>query len=335
MKYTSRVQQVHDLLVLYLQSGQYRPGDRFLSNRGLSHRYKVSYQTADRLLRGLVSQGLLERRAQSGTYVSGKTPTLCGVALVLHPRASRADSFGAKLGATLRAALADLVGSEELLVFTDENPHPPANHLLVVWDRPQEVQMWADQGRRMILVNDHPGFGTAAQRIDSVSTDNVAGGALAADLLGRFAPEATSLVVLSGPRKDRRAADRVSGFIARRPAKVIHVEDWFSESAYAVSSRVLDAKPQGVFATNDRLAQGFVEYCRRVGKPVPPIVGFDDAPVAEQLGLTTIAIPWEDLGSGVRQIVDQRLRGHHGAPTRQTYAPTPVLRPLGLTGVHK
>ena len=331
MGYTKRVQQVHDVLVMHLQSGQYRPGQRFLSNRGLSQRYNVSYQTADRLLRDLVAQGLLQRRAQSGTYVPGQSQTLQGVSLVLHPRASRPNSFGAKLCATLQTALADVTGTDDFLIFTDENPQPPANHLLVVWDRPQQVQAWADQGRRMVLVNDHPGLGTAAQWIDSVSTDNVAGGALAADLLGRFVPGARSLTVLSGPREDRRAADRVAGFIARAPAKVIYAEGWFRESAFAVSPQVCEIPPQGIFATNDRLAQGFVEYCRESGHRIPPIVGFDDAPIADQLGLTTIAIPWQDLGKGVRQIVDQRLPGHHGAPVRQTYSPIPVLRPLGLT----
>ena len=331
MGFTARVQQVHDVLVLHLQSGQYRPGERFLSNRDLAQRYGVSYQTADRLLRDLVSRGLLQRRAQSGTYVSGEAQTFAGVALVLHPRAARANSFGAKLRATLTDALVDLPSTKVLQVFIDENPQPPTSHLLVVWDRPEEVKAWANQGRRMILVNDHPGWGVAAQRIDSVSADNMAGGALAADLLERFVPKATSLAVLSGPRHDRRAADRVAGFITRQRASVIYAEDWFSESAVAVSPQVLRTNPQGVFATNDRLAQGFVEYCRSAGHAVPPIVGFDDAPVAEQLGLTTIAIPWQDLGSGIRQIVDQRLRDHNGAPVRQTYAPTAVLRTLGLT----
>ena len=89
MAYTARVQQVHDVLAMHLQSGQYQPGERFLSNRALAERYQVSYQTADRLLRDLVTQGLLERRAQSGTYVSGEAQALRGVSLVLHPRGSK------------------------------------------------------------------------------------------------------------------------------------------------------------------------------------------------------------------------------------------------------
>ena len=163
-------------------------------------------------------------------------------------------------------------GCDDFQVFTNENPKPPANHLLVVWDRPKWVPQWADQGRRMVLVNDHPGLGTATQRIDSVSTDNVAGGALAADLLKRFSPEGTSFTVLAGPRADRRAADRVEGFVARHRAKVVYAESWFSESAFAVSQWVLDTKPQGVFVTNDRLAQGFVDYCRQAGQRIPPLL---------------------------------------------------------------
>lgn len=330
MPYSSRIQQVHDVLVIHLQSGQYRPGERFLSNRALADRYGVSYQTADRLLRGLVAQGLLERRAQSGTYVSGRFQSLEGVALVLHPRAARAGSFGAKLCATLSATLAGAVSSDALKIFTDDNPQPPANYLLVVWDRPDLVSQWAEQGRRMILVNEQPGLGAVSQRIDSVLTDNVAGGALAADLLRRFVVDGSRFTILAGPRNDRRATDRVDGFIARQSARVVYAEDWFCDSGFAAASQVIETQAQGVFATNDRLAQGFVNYCSETGHQVPPIVGFDDAPVAESLELTTIAIPWQDLAAGVRRIVVQRLRGQDGAPVRQIYTPVPVLRPLGL-----
>jgi hypothetical protein len=322
---------VHDVLVLHLQSGQYRPGERYLSNRALASRYKVSYQTADRLLRGLVDLGLLERRAQSGTYITGEIQSLEGVALVLHPRASRAGSFGAKLCATLSTALVEAVGSEALMIFTDENPQPPAGYLLVIWDRPSLVKQWAGQGRHMILVNEQPGLGAVSQRIDSVSTDNVAGGALAADLLRRFVVDDSMFTILAGPRNDRRATDRVDGFIARQSATVVYAEDWFCQSGFAVASEVVNTQAQAVFATNDRLAQGFVNFCVATGHRVPPIVGFDDAPVAEQLGLTTIAIPWHDLAAGVCQIVTQRLRSQAGAPVRQIYTPVPVLRSLGLT----
>lgn len=329
--YSSRIQQVHDVLVLHLRSEQYRPGERYLSNRALARRYKVSYQTADRLLRGLVNLGLLERRAQSGTYVSGKSQSLEGVALVLHPRAARAGSFGAKLCTTLSAALTDAVGSDALVIFTHDNPQPPAGYLLVVWDRPELVRVWAGQGRRMVLVNEQPGLGVVSQGIDSVSTDNIAGGALAADLLRRFVVDGSAFTVLAGPRNDRRATDRVAGFVERQPATVVYAEDWFCESGFAVASQVVKSQARAVFATNDRLAQGFVNYCGETGHRIPPIVGFDDAPVAEQLGLTTIAIPWHDLAAGVRQIVTQRLRSQAGAPVRQIYTPVPVLRSLGLT----
>ncbi|MEO1237952.1 MAG: substrate-binding domain-containing protein, partial [Planctomycetota bacterium] len=85
-----------------------------------------------------------------------------------------------------------------------------------------------------------------------------------------------------------------------------------------------------VFAGNDRLAEGLVSYCRKRGRRVPALVGFDDAPIAESLGLTTIAIPWEEIARGVERVVAERLRGSQAAAVRQTFVPQPVLRSLGL-----
>lgn len=332
MKYTTRVQQVRNVLALHLRSGHYRPGERFLSNRALAARHGVSYQTADRLLRDLVDEGLLERRRQSGTYVSGNPATLGGVSLVMHPRAARDKSFGAKL----RGILTDLlnsVGEEPLITLLDQDPVPPVGRVAVVWDRPDLAYDWAEQGQRVVLINDRPRLGSAAQRIDSVATDNAAGGALAADLLGRFTAWDKSLVVLAGPAHDPRAAERVAGFTARQTARVVWAADWYSECGAAAAEEVLASNPAGVFACNDRLAEGLVQACRQRGRRVPALVGFDDAPVAAALGLTTIGIPWEEIARGVQQIVTDRLRGSQAAAVRQTYVPQPILRSLGLGGI--
>mgnify|MGYP003552026228 CR=1 FL=1 len=42
---------------------------------------------------------------------------------------------------------------------------------------------------------------------------------------------------------------------------------------------------------------------------MPPIVGFDDAPIAEQLNLTTIGLPWDEMLDGVIRTAKRRLAG--------------------------
>jgi DNA-binding LacI/PurR family transcriptional regulator len=56
------------------------------------------------------------------------------------------------------------------------------------------------------------------------------------------------------------------------------------------------------------------------------VVGFDDAPVAEALNLTTIAIPWHEMVAGAVDIIRRRMNGHTGAAAKLIFAPRPVMR---------
>src|ERR1700749_2657135 len=71
-----------------------RAGQRFVSARYISQRFKVSYQTAHRLLTELKRQGLVERRAGSGSFISGQTKVLRSALLIFAGRAKRPGSFG-------------------------------------------------------------------------------------------------------------------------------------------------------------------------------------------------------------------------------------------------
>ncbi|MEP0763637.1 MAG: substrate-binding domain-containing protein, partial [Chloroflexota bacterium] len=58
-------------------------------------------------------------------------------------------------------------------------------------------------------------------------------------------------------------------------------------AAMAVAPRLFASEPDGVFCCNDRLAQGLLLAAARHGRALPHIVGFDDAPIAAQLNLST------------------------------------------------
>ena len=54
-------------------SGEFRrAGQRFVSARYLSQRFRVSYQTAHRLLTEMEGDGLIIRRAGSGSFIAGQ-----------------------------------------------------------------------------------------------------------------------------------------------------------------------------------------------------------------------------------------------------------------------
>ncbi len=65
-----RYQQVKDLIIERIASGELRPRDRVPSENELVESTGVSRMTANRALRELTSEGYVERRAGSGTYVA-------------------------------------------------------------------------------------------------------------------------------------------------------------------------------------------------------------------------------------------------------------------------
>jgi len=57
-----------------------------------------------------------------------------------------------------------------------------------------------------------------------------------------------------------------------------------------------------------------------------PVVGFDDAPVAEEPDLTTIAIPRQEMVAGAVGIIRSRIHGRAGAAAKMIFTPRPVMR---------
>ncbi|MBT7867253.1 MAG: substrate-binding domain-containing protein, partial [Opitutales bacterium] len=56
------------------------------------------------------------------------------------------------------------------------------------------------------------------------------------------------------------------------------------------------------------------------------VIGFDDAPVAEQLDLTTISIPWDELAKNVVEVAQKRISGDTSTAITRILAPRPVVR---------
>lgn len=64
-------QQLYAVLRELLRSREFAAGDRFLTERQLGERFGVSRPTANKVLAGLVSEGVLEFRRGIGTFVRG------------------------------------------------------------------------------------------------------------------------------------------------------------------------------------------------------------------------------------------------------------------------
>lgn len=327
---TEKIRLVKQRLLMRLQNGFHRPGDRFLSNRAVAELYKISYQTAHRVIDELCTEGQLERRPQSGTFVPGGVRPIVGVQLVFDARATKAWSFGAKLLEQLIRRL-DADRIDWNVAWTTEDVSAPlGDRLPVIWESRTTLAACIVARQSAVLVNDRPPAGMGALFIDSVSTDNFSGGACAAQLLAACGKARRGFAVLSGPTDDARNQGRVAGFQSVLSAAVVPARGWFFDDGYAVAEEAVRRGPAGLFCCNDQLASAVVRWCGERKISPPPLVGFDDAPIAEQLNLTTISIPWDELIDGVARVIRRRLAGDRSTSSQQIFNPRPVIRGEGF-----
>jgi len=313
-------QEAKNRLIERLEAGGLRPGSRFYSNRAVARIFGISYQTAHRLLDELVAEGRLRRDPSSGTFVAGQVDALEGVELWFHPRAKRAGSFGHRLLDSLQAGLKQ-EGIAVVVKFA-ERARPALNRYPIVWECSGALD--AMSGRYGLLLNQEAPPGMMASFVDSISIDDYSGGVAAAEWLA-LQGEHRSVSVLAGPRDDPRSRRRVEGFLSiYKDAQVQWSDGWYLEDGLRIAGRVADA--DAVFCGNDRLAEAVIQYCGSQGQVLPMLIGFDDAPVAAELGLSTIAIPWEEMARAVVQIASRRLAGEPHPASRMVIAPRPISR---------
>lgn len=324
---SARVEGVKRQLLERLENAYQYAGGRFPSARALAARYGISYQTADRLLKELVVEGHLERRAGSGTFVAAHVARSPVRALLVFPeRSRRPGSFGGEL---LNRMVAWLEGHAvpHSVVWGGGIRSVATGDYAVCWEAPPRILEQAARERRFALVlHARPEPGIQATWVDAVAVDDFSGGVCAAELLG-LAARAGRTMVVGGPEGDLRSQGRIRGFLSRVPgAEIVHSGTWFAERAQQAAERVAGSGAQAVFCCNDRLAEAVLVACRAAGKKLPRIVGFDDAPIARELGISTVALPWEDLVETAGERIMKRLAGYEGHAAQTILAPRPVRR---------
>jgi hypothetical protein len=288
----------------------------------------VSYQTAHRLLVELRAEGRLERVAASGSYVPGRKVALRGAQLVFHPRARRKGSFGAHLHAMLAAELtARGIPFVRSWPIGGAMPRLRRDYYPIFWECRAGMTAAAERRSFALCLNDRPPFGLGGSYVDAITTDDFSGGACAADLLKSRTGRNGGFAVLGGPSSDLRSQQRIAGFCAHvADARVLCADSWFVEAGLDRAQEILALRPAGIFTCNDRLAEALLLYCRKERCPVPPLVGFDNAPVSEHLRLTTIGIPWRAMVAQAAALTGVRLGGGTEPARLISLAHEPILR---------
>ena len=130
-----------------------------------------------------------------------------------------------------------------------------------------------------------------------VDFDNVAGGAMGADELGRALGGKGVVLETRGSTGSEQAQLRHKGFTEEMKAKFPDITvkslntEWVADNAYKMSLDALTQDPnvKGVFSHNDEMIRGVVSALRQTGKLTPPgdanhitVVGLDGTPLALQ-----------------------------------------------------
>jgi LacI family transcriptional regulator len=130
-------------------------------------------------------------------------------------------------------------------------------------------------------------------------------------------------MIAHAPKKYIGSKQRIKGYLAalhenKRPVR----NDWIIEAKFNVESGYqaakelwkLDHKPEGIFAGNDEVAVGAMNFLHENSIVIPDdvsLVGFDDDPLSEYLSpaLTTIAVPCLEMGNQCMAQVYSLIKG--------------------------
>ena len=322
---TKRVREVKQKLIERLQSGYLTGGDRFFSNRHIVNQYSISYMTAHQLLKELEEEGYLERKEQSGSFVSGGHSVVSGVAIYAPDRIHDPNSYSHYLFSLVSKRLDALAVPYEMVV-SDCTTQLDSSRYPVVIDLPcLQNQLYANDMFGLFL-NDKPTPGLSSVWVDSVYCDNYSGGVAAAELFHILLPGVPT-AVFAGPQDDWRSRARIEGYLSiQKNASILSANTWHEDVARMQIPQLFKSMHKAVFCCNDKLAAALITYCKEQNKQVPYIIGFDNLPISESMGFSTIAVPWDALVDAAVSCIQLRMQ-HRGGPTRQVVVSSkPLLR---------
>lgn len=184
----------------------------------------------------------------------------------------------------------------------------------------------------VIVARDFPMFS-----IDAVAIDDFMGGYLAAEHLVELGHENIGVVA----RDLYSNRERLRGFNYLLEEKGLEVKKNFQYvkhmdhiqagremmEVYSKSDQI----PTAIFACNDLLAAGVIQYAKEIGLNVPEdlsVIGFDNTSIASivEPPLTTIAQPIQGMGKEVMNLIVSLIKGKKEEKSRIILLPSLVKR---------
>jgi LacI family transcriptional regulator len=329
-------------LLTDIAAGKYGPSGRLPSEAQLVKKFRVSRPTVARALRDLQAEGLIERRAGSGTYVRRHTPN--------SPATRQLGLLIAGLGATeifelICGELASLARANEYSLLWGDSAHPRPDQdvtkeravelceqfverrIAGVFFAPYELtseyaeanrriaERFRDAGIPVVLLDRDLAPFPQRSNFDLVGIDNLAAGYLLAEHL--FKLGCGRLAFLARPHSAATVDARIAGV---REALVRHQlelpPDWIQvgdpEDMKFVRLLVGGRRWDAVICANDLTAAHLLRTLEKNNVRVPRdvrVVGFDDARYATLLSvpLTTIHQPCRDIAITAYRALLERI----------------------------
>jgi len=309
----------------------YKPSDKFLSQREIMAKYKASFSTVDRALRELVEDGILKRYHGKGTFVCEQKPGAGSggkkLALIMSRNVSFAPThFYAEILMTITAEMGN-DGYSFVFIYLDEDD--PVAPLVVRLTGKEDfigaflignvserlIDTLADQRFPFVLVD----RGTDRSGIPFVKTDNVDG-----------AEKAVTYLIRSGHRRigfvstqlHTSFLERYEGYCMGMAANGIKLDKQLVLTRFRLDSNGddldailhMEAPPTAIFAANDAMCFYIIQILRGKGIRVPDdisVMGFDGDTISHTLPvMTTMALDRKAMGlEAVAIIRDLMLHG--------------------------
>lgn len=334
--------QIIESLRENIEAGRYRNGVRLPSEAELMHRFGVSRMTVVKAMQHLQQEGLLVRRAGSGTYLSDGGPNQKPVFGLIIPDLGRTEIFEPicqGMSASPNASGHSLSWGHS----AGENKEDEAERLCEqyieqrvsgVFFAPVEFSPRRDQVNRRVLkalrsaripvvlldrcVLNYP----ARSDYDIVGLDNRRAGYVMTDHLIRQGAKRVGFFGREGSAET--VDDRIVGYrealyalgMPLDPEMVMRAEP---TDAATLSSRIAKKKIDALLCANDLTAAHVMRTLLGLGLRIPTdirIAGIDDVRYAELLPvpLTTLHQPCQDIGATAIATMLDRISNPHLPP---------------------
>lgn len=298
------------------------------ASRALNGRDGVRPDVRERVSRVADSLGYRPNRA-ARNLASGRSSV---IGLVLPTEELRTDPYGVSIVHSVARAATEADQGLMLILATSE-PGSQVGHILrdgiidgVIVSAVAVGEAWVeellDAEIPTVLVGTHP----RRSDVPTVETENRRSSAEAVEHL--FDQGCTRVGIITGPLDRADALARLDGYRDAHAARGIPVDerlmargDFTRSSGRLAATRILEHRPDAIFAGNDEMAAGALSVLEAGNIDVPnevALVGFDGTAMVDQLhvSLTTVRQPFAELGRAAVAELMKLLDGETVEPLR-------------------